>query len=190
MAAVTAAVLAGALAGCGIRATSVPVDAGAAPTRESCGAPEGGQPTDAVGMMTVRVYLVCGRRLVPVERMVRDRQLNQLGLARLLMTELERKPDRAEERSGFASAVPEGLNVTGPAIGDPEGTLRLDQNPDELSSSAIVQLVCTFADAQSGSASRPVLLGGPDIRLQPHPYPCDNLRSVPLSGPTSDALSP
>lgn len=183
--------LACALAGCGIRATSVPVDAGPAPTRGWCALPDTGTLTDALGMMPLQIYLVCGQRLSPVERSVRERQLAPVETARLLLGELERPPDQAEQRGGFASEVPATLNVSGPVAGDPAGTLRLDQDPDDLPPYAVGQLVCTFADTQAGAADHSVVLGGPDPRVPPRRYACgDELRSDPDAGPTAGVPVP
>jgi hypothetical protein len=176
----------GGLAGCGIRATSVPVDAGAAPTRVSCALPGAGPSTDALGMTTVQVYLVCAHRVSPVQRAVPERRLDRMETARLLLTELQRKPDQAEEQGGFASQVPGGIHLTGPAPGDPPETLRLDKDPDDLPSYAVGQLVCTFADPQAGASDHSVVLGGPDLRIPARRYDCDDaLRTSPDAGPTA-----
>jgi hypothetical protein len=177
---------AGLLAGCGVRATPVPVDAGAAPTRVACALPSPRSTGDAFGTTTMRVYLVCGQRLSPVEREVRDRRSSRVATARLLLDELEREPDGAEARAGFASEVPIGLGVSGPAHGDPPDALRLGQDPRELPSYAVGQVVCTFADALEGAAGDPVVLGGPDSATAPRRYVCDDaLRGDPDAGPTA-----
>jgi hypothetical protein len=47
-------------------------------------------------------------------------------------------------------------------------------------------VVCTFADASSGGTGRPVLLGGPDQKIAPRSYTCDDaLRTNPDAGPTA-----
>ncbi|MCQ4045511.1 hypothetical protein ACFOSC_01905 [Streptantibioticus rubrisoli] len=171
-------------AGCGIRATSVPVDAGAAPTRVSCDQPRTASST-ARGTVTVDVYLVCSQRVSPVRRVVPDRHSDRLATARTLLAELLRKPDQAEERGGFASEVPGGLSVNGPFPGDPAETLRLNQDPDDLPSYAVGQLVCTFAGTAAGAADRSVVLGGPDRGVPPLRYRCDDaLRTRPDAGST------
>ncbi|GAA1883561.1 hypothetical protein [Streptantibioticus ferralitis] len=172
-------------AGCGIRATSVPVDAGAAPTRVSCDQPRTGASAKAPGMVVADVYLVCSQRVSPVRRMVPDRHQDRLGTARMLLAELQRKPDQAEERGGFASEVPGGLTVTAPFPGDPPETLRLNQDPDDLPSYAVGQLVCTVAGTVAGAADRSVVLGGPDKNMAPLRYRCDDgLRTRPEAGST------
>ncbi|WP_199239371.1 hypothetical protein [Streptomyces sp. ICBB 8177] len=183
------AVLGGAAAGCGIRATAVPVDAGPAPTRVSCALPRASASDDAAGLTSAEVYLVCSQRVSPVQRAVPAKALNQSGrlnAARLLLAELERKPDQAEEKGGFATEVPGGLQVSGPAQGDPAATLRLDQDPDDLPSYAMGQLVCTFAGTPAGDSGRTVVLGGPDPHVPPRRYTCDEtMRTVPDAGTTA-----
>lgn len=178
--------LAGLLTGCGIQATSVPVDAGAAPSRVACAFPSPGPGGFTDGTTTVRVYLVCSQRVSPVQRRVRERRLDRVETARLLLDELERKPDGPEMSAGFASEVPHGLGVSDRAPGDPSGTLRLDQDPRDLPSYAVGQLVCTFADSLQGSPDDFVVLGGPDPRVPARRYVCDDaLRTSPDAGPTA-----
>ncbi len=171
-------------AGCGIRATSVPVDAGPAPARVSCDQPRG-TASPAPATVTVDVYLVCSQRISPVRRAVSDRNKDRLGTARTLLTELQRKPYQAEERGGFTSEVPGGLTVNGPFPGDPAETLRLNQDPDDLPSFAVGQMVCTFAGTAAGAADRSVVLGGPDRSTPALRYRCDDaLRTHPDAGAT------
>ncbi len=180
------AALAGLLAGCGIQATSVPVDAGSAPSRVACALPAPGPGGDLPGTVEVPVYLVCSQRASPVPRRVRQGRLNRVATARMLLDELERKPDGAEVKAGFASEVPIGLTLSGPAPGDPAGTLRLGQDPRDLPSFAVGQVVCTFADSLEGSPDDFVVLGGPDPRRPPRRYVCDDaLRTDPDAGPTA-----
>ncbi|AEW96156.1 lipoprotein [Streptantibioticus cattleyicolor NRRL 8057 = DSM 46488] len=169
-------------AGCGIRATSVPVDAGAAPSRVSCAVPEAAATATArPGTTTAAVYLVCSQRVSPVQRVVARPGGDRLATARLLLAELERKPDPAEEHGGFTSEVPGGLAVRGPADGDPPEALRLSQDPDDLPSYAVGQLVCTFAGTAAGAGDRSVVLGGPDPHHRVERYRCDDaLRTQPL----------
>lgn len=159
-------------AACGIRATSVPVDAGAAPSRVGCVLPQdpadperpeslSGGGTDR----TVRVYLVCGSRVSPVERQVHmpggRSAAERLPVARTLLKELQRRPTAPEGTAGFETAVPDGLTVQGPADGDPDEALRLSRPLDELPSYALAQLVCTYADTAAADADDGVVLGGP-----------------------------
>ena len=175
-----------AVAGCGIRATSVPVDAGAAPSRVSCAVPLSEASTPTAGSAKVQVYLVCAQRVSPVGRIVQALPTDRLAAARLLLAQLQSKPDTAEENGGFASEVPGGLSISGPAGGDPAGTLRFNQAPDGLPSFAAAQLVCTFAGTAAGAAEGGVVLGGPDDTIPPRRYRCDEaLRTRPDAGATA-----
>ncbi len=185
-AAAAGVLLAAGTAGCGIRATSVPVDAGAAPSRVSCAVPQAAPATRSPGTLTADVYLVCSQRVSPVRRTVRDLGGDRLGTARILLAELQRKPEQAEEKGGFASEVPGGLTVGGPAPGDPPESLRLSQEPEDLPSYAVGQLVCTFAGTAAGAADRSVVLGGPDPGTPARRYRCDDaLRTRPDAGSTA-----
>lgn len=180
--------LAGALAavavtGCGIRPTSVPVDAGGAPSRAAC-APGG--PTlsaaAAEGEEPYEVYLVCGSQLSPVGRGV-PRDVSGAGLAAALLAELTREPGRIERHAGYSTAV-SGLRVEERRPGDPEGTVRLSRNPRGLGTPELAQIVCTYAALGSGTA----LLAGPGADSRPYRYHCtdDTLRN-PESVPAQPA---
>lgn len=154
------------LSGCGIRATSVPVDAGAAPSRVGCVLPDGREsPEDGDGISVVRVYLVCGSRVAPVEREVRmphgRSSAERLPVARKLLEELKRRPHAMEDAAGFETAVPEDLTISGGGHGDPDEALRLSEPLAELPSFALAQIVCTFADTAAADADNGVVLGGP-----------------------------
>ncbi|MFH8568965.1 hypothetical protein [Streptomyces sp. NPDC017993] len=180
------AALALAAAGCGVRGTSVPVDAGGAPSRVSCKVPEGDTPTspDAV---QVTVYLVCSSALTPVERTVSRPKAPADGVrlqaARALLRELQKQPSSAEEGAGFSSAVPEDVEVAGPRAGDAADALRLSVRPDDLPSFALAQLVCSYGKStalgrtppsQDGAGGAPsALLGGPGDDT-PHRYECSD----------------
>ncbi|MDX3238052.1 hypothetical protein PV392_20680 [Streptomyces sp. ME03-5709C] len=156
------------LAGCGIRTTSVPVDAGPAPSRVSCAVPdeEATSPASASaspGGPTARLYLVCSAQVAGVNRPVRTAGLDQLGTAVLLLRELQRRPRGDESSAGFTTAVQGDLVVERPRRGDPRGSLRLSAPLADLPPFALAQLVCTYA----GTAAAPgkgggVLLGGSD----------------------------
>lgn len=151
---------------CGIRATSVPVDAGAAPSRVGCVLPGGKQSPEAgEGASAARVYLVCGSRVAPVEREVAmddgRSSAARLPVARKLLDELKHQPTPAEEDAGFETAVPENLTISDGLSGDPDEALRLSIPLDELPSFALAQLVCTFADTAAADADNAVVLGGP-----------------------------
>ncbi|WP_461030201.1 hypothetical protein, partial [Streptomyces sparsus] len=152
------------LAGCGIRATSVPVDSGPAPTRVACALT--GDSTDAPdGGTATRVSLVCSSRVVDVERRLElprgGTPAERLTVARTLLAELRREPGKRERQFGFSTAVPDQLRVNGPAAGDPRSALRLSRNPAELPSFALGQLVCSYADTALADDNGRVVLGGP-----------------------------
>ncbi|WP_240662424.1 hypothetical protein [Streptomyces sp. WAC 06738] len=171
VAAVAVAVLA---TGCGIRPTSVPVDAGSAPSRAEC-APGGPSPAarSADGETVRAVYLVCGTRLAPVPRSIPD-DLTGTELAARLLAELERAPDEDEEDAGYSTAV-SGLRVVDGQSGDPAGTVRLSRDPQGLGSPMLAQLVCTYAAGEERSA----VLAGPDAGDPPYTFRCtdDALRA-------------
>ncbi|NGO68289.1 hypothetical protein G5C65_07965 [Streptomyces sp. SB3404] len=152
------------LAGCGIRSTSVPVDAGAAPSRVGCVLTENNR-RGGEGASAVRIFLVCGSRVAPVEREVKMPQgrssAERLPVARRLLEELRRQPDAEEGSAGFETALPADLRITRRAAGDPEEALRLNTPVRELPPFALGQLVCTLADTAAADANHAVTLGGP-----------------------------
>ncbi|WUD73542.1 hypothetical protein OG937_18575 [Streptomyces sp. NBC_00510] len=155
------------LAGCGIRTTSVPVDAGPAPSRVSCAVPdEEASPTATASASpqgpAARVFLVCSAQVAAVNRSVRTGGLDQLGMAVLLLRELQRKPRGGESSAGFTTAVQGDLAVEGPRRDDPRGSLRLSAPLGDLPPFALAQVVCTYAGTAAGSGSGGVLLGGSD----------------------------
>ncbi len=158
-----AALTAALAAGCGIRTTSVPVDAGAAPSRVPCSMPAEDVTTQALQGIPVQVYLVCSSQLATVDRAVRvdEATANRVRVARAFLAELERKPSADERRAGFTTAVPADLRIGGARDGDPQGALRLSQQPEDLSSEALAQIVCTFAESPTLASDGTVLLGGP-----------------------------
>ncbi|MGP3952349.1 hypothetical protein [Streptomyces sp. 7N604] len=186
-AAAAAAAALGALsgaAGCGIRGTSVPVDAGPAPSRASCEVSgDRGAAADSVNSVPVKVYLVCSAQLLTVDRTVRmpgDRfSTDRTAVGRALLAELQDQPTAAEAEAGFATEVPGSLEVSGPREGDPDAALRLSRLPDELPPYALAQIVCTFAETTVADGGRSVVLGGPSDD-EPKRYPCtEGLRTRP-----------
>ncbi|WBB63567.1 hypothetical protein O7599_14020 [Streptomyces sp. WMMC500] len=169
LAAVALAAVAALTAGCGIRPTSVPVDAGSAPSRAEC-SPGGPAPaaSPAEGETLRTVYLVCGAQLAPVPRSVPD-DLDGTELAARLLTELEREPGGDEERAGYSTAV-SGLRVADGRSGDPAGTVRLSRDPQGLGSPMLAQLVCTYAAGEERTA----VLAGPDAGDAPYTYRCSD----------------
>ncbi|HCA84727.1 MAG TPA: hypothetical protein DEQ61_04050 [Streptomyces sp.] len=163
--ALSAAALLGS-AGCGIRGTSVPVDAGPAPSRVSCQVPgDRTPPPDSPQEVAADVYLVCSTQIVPVGRGVRypDSRLedDRLRIARTLLAELRAQPSGPETAGGFSTEVPDGLEVGGRRAGDPEHALRLSREPGEVPPYGLAQLVCTYAGTPAVGGSGSVLLGGP-----------------------------
>ncbi|MEV0281635.1 hypothetical protein AB0I22_35335 [Streptomyces sp. NPDC050610] len=181
------------LAGCGIRGTSVPVDAGSAPSRATCVVgPGGGESAPADGE-AVSVYLVCASQLLPVTRTVRlpegDAAEDPVRVAGVLLEQLRQPALAAEEEAGFSTDVPAGLSVSGPRGHDPSAALRLSRAPDELPPSALAQLVCTFAGTAAADGGRGVVLGGPDDG-RPRRYECtEEMRARPQSAPTGSPVT-
>ncbi|MFE9633735.1 hypothetical protein [Streptomyces sp. NPDC006463] len=186
-----------AVSGCGIRATTVPVDVGPAPSRVSCETPA--QPSGQSGVQGFRatVELVCGSQLVGVERVVPIPEKRVLKdpvalVAQALLEALERTPSAEERDAGFTTGVPSGLTAVAPRTGDPAGTVRLSRKPEDLPPVALSQVVCTLAGSEAVSAGPgPVVLGGPDAD-PPRKWECtDAVRSRPESIPTlGDVVRP
>ncbi|MGP3985450.1 hypothetical protein [Streptomyces sp. 3N207] len=180
--------------GCGIRATSVPVDAGGAPSRVGCVLPNDRQnPDGGAGTSVVRVYLVCGSRVSPVEREVRmpggRSSAERLPVARKLLDELKQEPRAVEDSAGFETAVPRELTISKGTDGDPDEALRLSEPLDELPPYALAQIVCTYADTSAADAEGGVVLGGPGdsgSTASPRRYECGSaLRTHPRSAETA-----
>lgn len=179
-----------ALPGCGIRATTVPVDVGPAPSRVSCDTPA--QPNGQGGVQGFRatVELVCGSQLVGVERVVPVPEKRPLRdpvalVVQALLEALEKEPTGEERDAGFTTGVPAGLTAGASRPGDPAGTVRLSRKPEDLPPVALSQIVCTLAGSEAVSAGPgPVVLGGPDAD-PPRAWECtDAVRSRPDSVPT------
>ncbi|MET9350928.1 hypothetical protein [Streptomyces termitum] len=189
---VAVAALALLAAGCGIRTTSVPVDAGPAPSRVPCGVSEDSGPAAGV---PVRVFLVCGSQLEPVDRRSPQPEDKASGdpvrTATALLAQLLADPSEAERQAGFTTAVRAPLAVAGGRKGDPEGTLRLSRQPEDLVPEALSQLVCTFAESSAGAGGHTVLLAGPGA-YPPKRYRCTaELRERPGTAvPTVAAPAP
>ncbi|WP_097932734.1 MULTISPECIES: hypothetical protein [unclassified Streptomyces] len=187
-----AAVLAAAAlaSGCGIRTTSVPVDAGAAPSRVPCRLSSSDVATRSPDSMGVTVYLVCTSQLVTVDRPVAADATgaDPLVVARALLKEVQQAPPANERRAGFTTAIPEGLRVTPARDGDPAGTVRLSSQPEDLSAEALAQLVCTYAENETLVTDGSVVLGGPG-NYPPRGYLCTSqTKSRPGDLATPDAV--
>ncbi|MFI8999709.1 hypothetical protein [Streptomyces sp. NPDC053541] len=191
------------LAGCGIRTTSVPVDAGAAPSRVPCSVPGAFSGTAGQGGLPLRVYLLCGAQLEPVERRSPLPEEKAAGdpvrTASALLALLAGEPSEEERRAGFGTAVKGPLTVGAGRKGDPAGTLRLSRQPEDLPPTALAQIVCTFAEsaagesAPGGSGGDSVVLGGPGP-YQPRRYSCtgelkERPESAVPSAPAADGAS-
>ncbi|MFJ2936302.1 hypothetical protein ACIO8G_26535 [Streptomyces sp. NPDC087219] len=193
------AVLAGLVAltalatGCGIRTTSVPVDAGAAPSRVPCSVTQEGTTGAAVQGVPIRVFLVCGSQLEAVDRRSLPEEKaggDPVRTASGLLSQLLAEPSESEQRAGFTTAVRGPLAVSGGRKGDPAGTLRLSRQPEDLAPTALSQLVCTFAASSAGAGEQTVLLGGPG-GYPPKRYRCttelrERPESTPPTAPTSN----
>ncbi|MDT9699970.1 hypothetical protein [Streptomyces sp. P17] len=184
--------LAGLLAGCGIRATEVPTDFGPAPSRVHCSLAEPDVSTQASRGLPAQVFLLCRSSLVAVDRTVRvpegaaDSQRRVL-VAQGLLDELESTPSAAELEAGYTTEVRGDLSVTGPRGDDPDDTLRLSTPPDALAPVALAQIVCTFSDSEAAEGDGSVILGGPgkDPLLR---YECtDDVRARPTTEPPPSA---
>ncbi|AWT45124.1 MULTISPECIES: hypothetical protein [Streptomyces] len=171
------------LAGCGIRATEVPTDFGAAPSRVRCSLAEPDVSPQAARGVPVQVFLLCGSSLVAVDRSVRvpegapDSQRRVL-VAQGLLDELAQTPSAAEKEAGYTTDVRGGMTVRGPGPRDPDDALRLSTSPGDLTSYALAQLVCTFSDSAAAEGDGSVVLGGPTGPLRR--YECtDEVRTRP-----------
>jgi hypothetical protein len=174
-------------AGCGIRTTTVPVDAGPAPSRLGCVMPRvsGAPEPDTV---LRQVYLVCATQVTPVRRSVPvpAGAFDRLAWISALLDQLQREPLTTEAPSGFATAVPRALKLTGPVKGDPREALRLSQPPDELPSFTLAQIVCTLTAATDLLPTRTLLLGGPTPATPLRAYTCtSDLRTRPDAADTA-----
>ncbi|WP_405724019.1 hypothetical protein OG607_16955 [Streptomyces sp. NBC_01537] len=175
---------------CGIRATSVPVDAGPAPARVSCTLPGATASASAAGE-TVRLYLVCrGAQVTAVSRTVAvapgaTASSDRLDTARRLLAELQSKPGADESAAGLSTSVPGSLDLGEARRTDPAGTLRLGVPLDELPPFALAQIVCTLAGTAAGSTGNTVVLGGTGSAA-PRRFSCtEDLRTLPDTAQTA-----
>ncbi|QNE79207.1 hypothetical protein F0344_12905 [Streptomyces finlayi] len=177
-------------AGCGIRSTSVPVDAGAAPSRVPCRTPAHDVTSQALEDIEVQVYLVCASQLMTVNRSVRldSAEPDRIRVARVLLDELQKAPSADERQAGFSTGVPTGLRVSAARADDPAGTLRLNEQPEDLPAEALAQIVCSYADSETLVTGGTVVLGGPGD-YAPRGYPCaSETKTRPGEVPTLGAL--
>ncbi|MFB7587967.1 hypothetical protein [Streptomyces sp. NPDC056169] len=177
--------------GCGIRTTSVPVDAGAAPSRVPCSVTGESSSATAAQGVPVRVFLVCGSQLEAVDRRTplpeEKAGGNPVATATGLLAQLLAEPSDDERRAGFTTAVRGPLVVGAGHKGDPAGTLRLSRQPEDLTPVALSQIVCTFSASSAGAGDHTVLLGGPGP-YAPKRYRCTTeLKERPESTPPTTA---
>lgn len=155
--------------GCGIRTTTVPVDAGSAPSRLACALsaervpspaaePSRPAPSDTLRVDRKVVYLVCNEQ---VDRVVRRGEVTgrRLEVAGELLRELGRDTSGREMQQQYETAVPPGLKVSGPRPDEPRDALRLSERLDDLDSFALAQIVCTLSHTLADGGE--VSLGGP-----------------------------
>ncbi|MFF9086825.1 hypothetical protein ACF1BE_10500 [Streptomyces sp. NPDC014991] len=155
------------LTGCGIRATEVPTDFGAAPSGVQCSLAGPDLSTQSSHGVPVQVFLLCGASLVAVDRTVRvpdgtPDARRRVMVAQGLLDQLAASPSAAERSAGYTTRVPGGLGVRGPGPQDPDDALRLSTAPSRLTSYAVAQLVCTLSDSAATEGDGSVILGGPD----------------------------
>ncbi|MEV4920023.1 hypothetical protein AB0K47_24830 [Streptomyces tirandamycinicus] len=186
VAALAGAVALAAAAGCGIRTTAVPVDAGPAPSRVPCTLSGKETATATQPQLAVRVYLVCASALEAVDRTVpvaEGRTGDRVRTAQVLLGELLEQPSGPEREAGFASLVRGPLTVSPPRDGDPAGTLRLSRQPEDLPAAALAQVVCTLAESPAAAGSGTVVLAGPGD-YTPRGYRCtDSVKQRPDTAP-------
>ncbi|MFE2538266.1 hypothetical protein [Streptomyces sp. NPDC059371] len=154
------------LAGCGIRPTQVPTDFGPAPSRVPCALSGPDITTQSSHGVPVQVFLLCSEQLVTVDRSVRiadgtAESARRVLVAQALLDELAEAPSTPEEQAGYTTDVRGGMTVGGPHDGDPEDTLRLSTPPQNLTRTALAQIVCTFSDSAAARDDGTVVLGGP-----------------------------
>jgi hypothetical protein len=179
--------------GCGIRATEVPTDFGAAPSRVPCSLAGPDLSTQSSRGVPVQVFLLCGASLVTVDRTVRVPEgtpdaKRRVMVAQGLLDQLAASPSAPERAAGYRTYVPGGMTVAGPGRTDPEEALRLSTAPDRLTSYALAQVVCTLSDSAAAEGDGSVVLGGPAPSTLRR-YECtDDVRTRPGSSepPASD----
>ncbi|MFG2638038.1 hypothetical protein ACGFX8_30160 [Streptomyces sp. NPDC048362] len=174
------------LTGCGIRATEVPTDFGAAPSRVACSLAGPDVSTQSAQGVPVQVFLLCGASLVTVDRTVRVPEgtpdaRRRVIVAQGLLDQLAASPSAPEKSAGYTTYVPGGLSVSGPGRKDPEDALRLSTAPSRLTAYALAQLVCTLSDSAAAEGDGSVVLAGPGTAPL-HRFECtDDVRNHPGS---------
>ncbi|MDI2130959.1 hypothetical protein [Yinghuangia seranimata] len=184
------------VAGCGIRATEGPVNAGEPAKRPS---PQGTTPSGVVGRH--QIYLVRDGRPQPVLRGDPvDIQIPQPGSTKVpvpddpqrmsqidrLLRELVKGPSADERAQGWTTALPSGgVGPAEPQPGDPADLVRLDVEPSSLSPLGLGQVVCTL---QHASHAEVVPLAG---RLGlGKPMRCGDFLAGPVPGVGKSPMPP
>ncbi|MFJ3227713.1 hypothetical protein ACIPJS_30790 [Streptomyces sp. NPDC086783] len=173
----TLVVSAALLTGCGIRSTQVPTDFGPAPSRVPCSLSGSDIATRSAPGIPVQVFLLCSSQLVTVDRSVRipdgtAEAQRRVLVAQGLLDQLAGTPSSPERQAGYSTDVRAGTRVSGPQGKDPENTFRLSTAPEKLTSYALAQIICTFADSEATAADDgSVILGGP-APAPLHHYDC------------------
>ncbi|MET9408413.1 hypothetical protein ABZX90_22000 [Streptomyces sp. NPDC002935] len=182
------------LTGCGIRSTQVPTDFGPAPSRVPCALSGPDISTQSSRGVPVQVFLLCSAQLVTVDRSVRipdgtAESARRVLVAQALLDELAQTPSTPEEQAGYTTDVRGGMTVGGPRGRDPEDTLRLSTPPENLTSMALAQIVCTFSDSAAARDDGTVVLGGP-VPAPLRSYACTpEVRAAPADeSPASTAV--
>ncbi|WLQ41074.1 hypothetical protein P8A22_14385 [Streptomyces laculatispora] len=177
-------------AGCGIRTTSVPVDAGPAPSRVPCEMPAQDATAQPRQSISAEIYLICNSQLVTVDRtvQVQEAKSDRITVAAALLAELRKEPPGPERQAGFSTDVPGSLRVSGPRAGDPKGALRLSEQPEDLTAEALAQIVCTYTESEPLVQDGTLMLGGPG-KYAPRGYLCTaETKASPKAVPTLGAV--
>ncbi|MYS19932.1 hypothetical protein GTW78_06675 [Streptomyces sp. SID4948] len=177
------------LSGCGIRSTSVPVDAGPAPSRVACAPPKAPSAPSA-GTVLQQVYLVCSTQIAAVTRAVAlpDGRAGRDTFAQELIAQLQIGPAAEETKAGFSTEVPGSLYLLPPPPGSPKGALRLNEPVDELPSFALAQIVCTLTADKTTAPDHSVVLGSAGSGALRR-YTCtDDLRTRPEAADTAGSV--
>jgi hypothetical protein len=181
------------LAGCGIRATEVPVYFTAAPSRMPCPVSSSSPEPPDSARVPVRVYLLCAGQLTSAERTVglpedTGEAPRRTVVAQRLLDELARQPSPGEQENGYRTLVPFGTGVKERRPDDPADAFRLSVRPDRLKNGALAQIVCTFAESAATQGSGAVVLGGPQGGLTRYQCPPD-VRNHPTTTPVPSSTA-
>jgi hypothetical protein len=111
-------------------------------------------------------------------------------VAQGLLDELAETPSTPEQQAGYTTDVRGGMTVSGPRPKDPEDALRLSTPPQDLTSAALAQIICTFSDSAAARDDGSVILGGPDATpLRSYECPTDVRANPTTKSPPSTPIS-